>query len=299
MLGKSFIFISVLSLVLANKVRVDKFWFQACPNVDGPVAIVRKDEVKGERVENAAHMLKYGSSHVQDFELVDEDGSVHELSLPGCYNLRLKLKFNVTITQPYVEVYMDVNNGLLKPCDDFKKENKYCRNSNNFMLGVTTQNMKTCRFCDVCMKKDKVIKEAQKYDKNFKIQQTKQLCETVGSIQADETYSADIGPICLPSKEEIEKKMGEKVKHWNLVKNTIYGRHGTIMSILHILDRENPISKTCLKLGIDDVLNVPGPLKNFCATKVASNAPEDIPVDTYIGCYMAVLNFSTVNQDQV
>lgn len=80
------------------------------------------------------------------------------------------------------------------------------------------------KFCDPCLKKEKVINSAKEYANNFKIAESSTICEN-NTIDAGQAYEATIGPICLPSAIEMEKKLGGRFQNWQIVKNTIYGRH--------------------------------------------------------------------------
>lgn len=107
------------------------------------MAILKDKDLSGSKVKNTEHMNKFRSAHVQKFEFVDKSGNSHDLTFPGCYDLKLTLSFNVSLTKPYVETIVDVNNGQLKPCENFAEQNPYCKPSDNFMLGLVTQNLRT------------------------------------------------------------------------------------------------------------------------------------------------------------
>lgn len=86
------------------------------------------------------NLQKYGVARLSHFQLIDRRGTAKDLTLPGCFNVRIDATFTQTIENPYVEAFIKSDRDEL--CQKFKP-NPYCPATDNPSARLLTQNQKT------------------------------------------------------------------------------------------------------------------------------------------------------------
>ncbi len=83
---------------------------------------------------------RHGKGELTDLKVIDTNGKIGSITLPGCFNLQLQMRFNEDVENPYIESFLDI--GGEKPCNNFE-ENLYCPKSRHPGVRIIARDQRT------------------------------------------------------------------------------------------------------------------------------------------------------------
>jgi len=278
------------------RIRIESSTFEPCSHIKNGRLISNNSRI--DFSQGQYNLQKYGVARLSHFQLIDRRGNAKDLTLPGCFNVRIDATFTQTIENPYVEAFIKSDRDEL--CQKFKP-NPYCPATDNPSARLLTQNQNTCRFCDLCVSAEELAKEMGKGENSdVVIRASNSACsDNERRIQAGQSYPIEITNICSPTTNDIEKELDQKFgTGWHDVD---FVRRGSVVLTIHMLDRKNAAPKPCLELGAGtykwrgpSVLEgrVRENLENTCKHYRDPTQDADKPKDDYLGCYNGYINYA-------